>query len=124
MLIKHVRFLLVQCANKLTIWRYLLTGTVDQYEIGDMSGKYGNIGSNTALSAVYTDYNMPLFGLNSVLFRSVVIHYNNGSRWVCSNVNPKDPTFLFKAKSSFTGTEFGGQITVVSILLSIVALLN
>ncbi|XP_028390949.1 uncharacterized protein LOC114515825 [Dendronephthya gigantea] len=87
-------------------------GTVDQYEVGDLSGKYGTIGPNDTLSFVRKDYNLPLFGANSILFRSMVIHFNNGSRWVCSNINPKNETFHFDVKANFIGPEFNGSIVV------------
>ena len=94
----------------------IFLGTVDQYEIGDLSGKYGTIGNRDDLSLVYYDYNLPLFGGNSILFRSLVIHYNNGSRWACTNINPKNATFHVKAKSEFIGPAFNGTISVVSLL--------
>lgn len=92
----------------------VLIATVDKYEVGDLSGKYGTIGAKDTLSLVRKDYNLPLFGANSIVFRSMVIHYNNGSRWVCSNVNPKNAEFLFKVQANFTGPEFNGKLVVVS----------
>ncbi|CAB4012783.1 Superoxide dismutase [Cu-Zn] 1 [Paramuricea clavata] len=86
------------------------TGTVDKYEVGDLSGKYGIIGAKDTLSLVQKDYNLPLFGGNSILFRSMVLHYNNGSRWVCSNINPKNAEFRFKVKAEFIGPDFNGDI--------------
>ena len=90
--------------------------TVDKYEVGDLSGKYGTIGAKDTLSLVRKDYNLPLFGGNSIMFRSMVIHYNNGSRWVCSNINPKNAEFLFKVQAKFNGPEFDGNLVVVSLL--------
>lgn len=80
-----------------------------------MSGKYGTIGAKDKLSLVRKDYNLPLFGVNSVMFRSLVIHYNNGSRWVCSNINPKNAKFLFKVKAKFNEPDFSGSFIVVSV---------
>ena len=98
-------------------WKSRITDTVDKYEVGDLSGKYGTIGANDALSLVRKlDYNLPLFGENSIVFRSMVIHYNNGSRWVCSNINPKGAEFHFKVNAEFIGPEFNGNITMVSWL--------
>ena len=63
------------------------TGTDDQYEIGDLSGKYGLLNNKDSVNDTYTDWNLPLFGTNSILGRSVVIHKLAGAaRWVCSNV--------------------------------------
>ena len=50
------------------------------------------------------------------MFRSVVIHYNNGSRWVCTNINPKNAEFFFKVKAKFNEPDFYGSLVVVSIL--------
>ena len=94
---------------------HIVLGTVDQYEIGDLSGKYGTLGNHNRLSLNgYKDYNLPLFGLHSVLYRSLVIHFQNASRWVCTNIQPKNPTFQFKAKANFVGPDFKGVILVVS----------
>uniref|UniRef100_A0A3Q3IER3 Superoxide dismutase copper/zinc binding domain-containing protein n=1 Tax=Monopterus albus TaxID=43700 RepID=A0A3Q3IER3_MONAL len=56
------------------------TGTVDQYEIGDISGKFGTLNGLNQSEAVYMDPDMPLTGPYSIMGRSLVIHYTNGSR--------------------------------------------
>lgn len=56
------------------------TGTVDEYEIGDISGKFGTLAGLNETQAVYMDQNMPMTGRNSIVGRSVVVHYPNGSR--------------------------------------------
>ncbi|CAG2196972.1 unnamed protein product [Mytilus edulis] len=61
-------------------------GTDDQYEVGDLSSKYGLLSGLTDKMENYTDYNLPLFGTNSVIGRSIVVHYGNGSRWVCATI--------------------------------------
>lgn len=67
------------------------TGTVDQYEIGDISGKFGTLNGKSELMETYTDYNLPLFGVNSVIGRSFVIHKAaGGARWVCANIESTD----------------------------------
>lgn len=55
-------------------------GTVDQYEIGDISGKFGSLADQNQFEHSYKDSNMPLNGPNSIIGRSLVIHYRNGSR--------------------------------------------
>uniref|UniRef100_A0A3B4E5V7 Superoxide dismutase copper/zinc binding domain-containing protein n=1 Tax=Pygocentrus nattereri TaxID=42514 RepID=A0A3B4E5V7_PYGNA len=55
-------------------------GTVDQYEIGDISGKFGYLTDQTQFQNHYMDSNMPLSGPNSIIGRSLVIHYRNGTR--------------------------------------------
>lgn len=55
-------------------------GTVDQYEIGDISGKFGLLSGLSQLQAAYVDPSLPLTGPYSILGRSLVVHYRNGSR--------------------------------------------
>ena len=50
------------------------TGTDDKYEIGDLAGKYGNLDDKKWLREFHNDTNLPLFGHNSILGRSVLIH--------------------------------------------------
>uniref|UniRef100_A0A3B3VFQ2 Superoxide dismutase copper/zinc binding domain-containing protein n=2 Tax=Poecilia TaxID=8080 RepID=A0A3B3VFQ2_9TELE len=61
-------------------------GTVDQYEIGDISGKFGMLTGQNNFDAMYMDPNMPLTGPYSIMGRSVVVHYTNGSRCGCALV--------------------------------------
>ncbi|KAJ8944218.1 hypothetical protein NQ318_014580 [Aromia moschata] len=49
-------------------------GTPDQYEMGDLSGKFGSLDGHTAYKAGYNDTLLTLFGPRSILERSVVIH--------------------------------------------------
>lgn len=55
-------------------------GTVDQYEIGDISGKFGMLSGLGQLQAAYVDPSLPLTGPYSIVGRSLVVHYQNGSR--------------------------------------------
>uniref|UniRef100_A0A674P049 Superoxide dismutase copper/zinc binding domain-containing protein n=1 Tax=Takifugu rubripes TaxID=31033 RepID=A0A674P049_TAKRU len=55
-------------------------GTVDQYEIGDISGKFGMLSGLNQYQAVYLDPSLPLTGPYSIVGRSLVVHYLNGSR--------------------------------------------
>lgn len=67
-------------------------GTNDQYGIGDLSGKYGPLPDTVSEHhlAVFVDMNLPLFGSNSIVGRSVVIHNPDGSRWICSTIGYSD----------------------------------
>lgn len=55
-------------------------GTVDQYEIGDISGKFGMLSGLSQFQAEYVDPSLPLTGPYSIVGRSLVVHYHNGSR--------------------------------------------
>ncbi|XP_069022748.1 uncharacterized protein cusr [Embiotoca jacksoni] len=62
-------------------------GTVDQYEIGDISGKFGTLSGQNDFDAIYMDPDMPLIGPYSIVGRSMVVHYTNGSRMRCADIS-------------------------------------
>ena len=100
------------------IFCYFFLGTVDQYEIGDLSGKYGSFYNLTHYNKVHIDYHLPLFGKNSIHGRSIVIHkmkVMGSSRWVCAD-NPaveKNEMFVMKAKVTFRGPALKGYVVLV-----------
>ena len=49
-------------------------GTTDQYEMGDLSGKFGTLDNRDRYISTYNDTLLPLFGPRSILGRSIVIH--------------------------------------------------
>lgn len=49
-------------------------GTTDQYEMGDISGKFGTLENKKRCTSTFNDTMLPLFGLKSILGRSIVIH--------------------------------------------------
>nr|CAH7717996.1 unnamed protein product [Callosobruchus chinensis] len=61
-------------------------GTPDQYEMGDLSGKFGSLDNRTAYNTYYNDTLLTLFGPRSVLGRSIVIHKKDTRRWACSTI--------------------------------------
>nr|CAI5853950.1 unnamed protein product [Callosobruchus analis] len=61
-------------------------GTPDQYEMGDLSGKFGSLDNRTSYNAYYNDTLLTLFGPRSVLGRSIVIHKKDTRRWACSTI--------------------------------------
>lgn len=62
-------------------------GSTDQYEMGDLSGKFGTLDGRTEFTASYNDTNLPLFGYETVLGRSIVIHKKEKMlRWACSTL--------------------------------------
>lgn len=60
--------------------------TSDHYEVGDLSGKFGSLSNMMALDEEYADMNLPLYGTDSIIGRSIVIHFLNSSRWVCADI--------------------------------------
>ncbi|XP_068710245.1 uncharacterized protein [Montipora foliosa] len=90
------------------------TGTNDEYEIGDLSGKYGSFYNYTYYNKTHFDFNLPLFGKNSIHGRSIVIHKTKAmgsSRWVCAD-NPTvvNRDVLMKAIVTFKGPALEGYI--------------
>ncbi|XP_057700243.1 uncharacterized protein cusr [Corythoichthys intestinalis] len=81
-------------------------GTVDQYEIGDISGKFGFLTDLNQLQEMYIDSNLPLTGPHSIVGRSVVVHYPNGSRKQCADIIPeRNPDGLWTiARAVFSGS--------------------
>uniref|UniRef100_A0A8K9Y876 Superoxide dismutase copper/zinc binding domain-containing protein n=1 Tax=Oncorhynchus mykiss TaxID=8022 RepID=A0A8K9Y876_ONCMY len=57
--------------------------THDRYEVGDLSARHGSLEGKAVMEAVFTDFNLPLFGQNSIVGRSVVIHRPDGTRFLC-----------------------------------------
>lgn len=53
----------------------------------------------------YTDMFLPLFGRNSIVGRSVVIHYQNGQRFICATIGYPGPVTV--AQAAFSGSVFG-----------------
>ncbi|XP_066510371.1 uncharacterized protein [Hoplias malabaricus] len=84
-------------------------GSVDQYEIGDISGKFGFLTNLTEFQNYYMDSNMPLSGPNSIVGRSLVIHYKNGSRMQCADIMAENSSdaFWVIAKATFSGSVTG-----------------
>lgn len=60
--------------------------TLDMYEIGDLSGKHLFLTDLNEVDVTFTDSNLPLFGPNSIVGRSIVIHLRNGARFVCAGI--------------------------------------
>jgi len=61
--------------------------TPDHFEVGDLSGKYGSLDKKKAVKEVHNDTSLPMFGLHSIIGRSIVIHKKRrGERWACSSI--------------------------------------
>ncbi|XP_034936914.1 uncharacterized protein Rsod [Chelonus insularis] len=62
-------------------------GTVDQYEVGNLSGKFGTLDNRKRYLATFNDTSLPLFGYQSIIGRSVVIQKKHRNiRWACSTI--------------------------------------
>ncbi|XP_043258035.1 uncharacterized protein LOC122400578 [Colletes gigas] len=62
-------------------------GTSDQYEVGDLSGKFGTLENRKKYTSTFNDTILPLFGSKSILGRSIVIHKKKKNiRWACSTI--------------------------------------
>lgn len=62
-------------------------GTTDQYELGNLSGKFGSLENRKGYSSTYNDSLLPVFGYQSILGRSIIIYNKEGDvRWACSSI--------------------------------------
>lgn len=60
--------------NPFNVTKSPLRGTQDQYEVGDLSGKFDKLRDLNAFDKEYNDTNMELIAPLSVLGRSIVLH--------------------------------------------------
>lgn len=61
-------------------------GTTDQYAVGDLSGKYGNLDGKTKEVFQKYDFNLNLYGYFSPIGRAVVIYAPEGPAIACANI--------------------------------------
>ena len=78
--------------------------TSDQYEVGDLSGKFGSLADLSSIDRTYGDPNVPLFGSFGIIGRSIVLHQNDpgGTRKYCADIVHTRPvvTFLYSVNTS------------------------
>lgn len=79
--------------------------THDRYETGDLSAKHMSLAGKNDLDMVFMDFNLPLFGQNSIVGRSVVIHQTDGARYVCTSISY--PGEVIVARATFRNTVVG-----------------
>ena len=78
-------------------------GSSDQYEVGDLSGKYGDLAMKTEVAGSFVDPSITLFGRLSIVGRAVVIHKSPvPHRWVCANIEPEGVREVKTAVATFT----------------------
>ena len=87
--------------------------TSDDYEAGDLSGKFGQLSNLTSINATFTDPFIPLFGSHSIIGRSVVIHHPGGARCVCANVTHLQPIVTLVAAFNSSGVQ--GQVVFTQL---------
>lgn len=87
------------------------TATPDKYEVGDISGKFGELTSKNSYEMNLTDPNLQLFGKNSIVGRSLVIHKTgSGDRWICASIWPTDDIPMITAYARFTYPVIGYMV--------------
>lgn len=87
--------------------------TSDDYEIGDLSGKFGGLGGRSQINETFYDPNVPLFGPLGIIGRSVVIHQNDtgGTRWACADIAHTRP--VVEVSFSINSSSVEGMVTLV-----------
>ncbi|GIY38582.1 putative RNA-directed DNA polymerase from transposon X-element [Caerostris darwini] len=79
-------------------------GSGDQYPVGDLSGKFGLLDASPLMNlhlGIHVDFNLPLFGTNSIIGRSIVITNTEGEPWICANIGYPGPTRMAVANFVF-----------------------
>lgn len=83
-------------------------------EIGDLSGKHGSLSIGSVVATSYWDQYLPLFGDESILGRSIVIHNTNGARVACADINFMGVTL--NSRATFVDPQpVTGSITLTQI---------
>ena len=74
-------------------------------------GKHGTFVGKDEIAQTYEDSEsgLELFGANSIVGRSIVIHYADGNRWVCADIQPTWETISLEA-SNFNGPAQGCMV--------------
>lgn len=77
-------------------------GSMDKYEVGDLSGKYGHLADLESFEVEKVDPLIVLFGKYSVIGRTIVIHNSpRPTRWTCANIKLQGRPLL-TATATFT----------------------
>lgn len=95
----------------------IVHGTNDQYPIGNLTGKLNAmLDSVSEVNKLYHDCNLPLYGIDSVIGRSVtMISKVNNAIIQCSALHRQQvaSSFTIKGVATFTGPDAIGNITLV-----------
>lgn len=68
------------------------SGSMDQYAVGDLSGKYGSLQNRKKHFLQLYDTQLTLYGIYSVIGRALVIYYPDGSPLSCANIELNSDT--------------------------------
>lgn len=68
-------------------------------EIGDLSGRHSKLNGSLSSFGLLTDSYLSLYGRFSIIGRSIVIHFNDGSRYVCANIGYPDGNGVYPVTS-------------------------
>ena len=93
---------------------------MDKYELGDLSGKFGNLAGMSTIDKQFIDVQLDLFGRYGILYRALVIHRDDatGSRWICANIVPDSSSKQLSATSNFSTTSgLNGIVNLVSFCI-------
>ena len=94
---------------------------MDEYEVGDLSGKFGMMTGLTEYSGSFVDENLPMFGYHTVVGRSVVIHNSTtgAPRLTCADILPVGGVTMGGVLTFEGRSRLEGFMTVVSTLVFI-----
>ena len=87
----------IECANNKS-----------ECEVGDLSSKFGPLAIGEWMGI--DNFGLSLSGSRSILFRSIVLHLPNGSRYTCATIIPGVPSDMLTARARFNGPTIGGSI--------------
>ena len=80
-------------------------GSADQYEVGDLGGKFGGLTGKTSDHSSHLDRILSMYAPHSIVGRSVVIYQQRRNfRWTCGTIEPqldKQQGILLQAMVSF-----------------------
>lgn len=81
--------------NPLNVSLGAQSGTFDQYPVGDLSSKFGQLAGFKVIHTVFNDTNMPLYGPTSVVGRSFVLNRAaDNERYELNPEKTNDPSLV------------------------------